>query len=165
MRPLAPLRSAPPSHDFPGENCAVWFAMVWYGMVWYRITCPVCFVRISTDVIACINCKMDSAMWPNQQSGSARLRPVFRCRHFHCISSSHLHLSGKCCYPITWRHVWGIRSFFLPVFELDFYAGVLAVLKGYMRFSLELNSMLIEIGIRIQLSYSLFLTMYMLKVS
>jgi len=59
----------------------------------------------------------------------------------------------------------GIRSFFLPVFELDFYAGVLAMLKGYMQFSLELNSMLIEIGIRIQLSYSLFLTMYMLKVS
>jgi len=55
----------------------------------------------------------------------------------------------------------GIRSFFFLVFELDFYAGVLAVLKGYMKFSLELNSILIEIGIRIRLSYSLFLTMYM----
>jgi len=42
MRPLAPLRSAPPSHDFPGENCAVWFAMV-YGMVWYGIVSHVPF--------------------------------------------------------------------------------------------------------------------------
>lgn len=139
MRPLAPLRSGPPLPSLCPSRFSRRKLCCLLG-----ITCPVRFVRISTDVIACINCNMDSAsaMWFSGDVAAVRLRPVFRCQHTFTAFPQTVCTYPANATPLLLDYVTpraGIRSccssfFFCPCLRSRFLCGVLSALKGHIQF-------------------------------